>query len=456
VAARVARREVSPVEVLDAVLARIQRLDPALRAFVTVAADAARAAARDAEARLVRGEPPGRLHGVPVSVKDTLWTAGLRTTMGSAIHADFVPAEDALIVARLRAAGAVVLGKTATPEYAHKGVTESPLLGVTRNPWAPGATCGGSSGGAAVAVATGMGPLAVGTDEGGSIRIPASFCGTVGLKPTFGLVARHPMGPAEPLTHLGPLARTVEDAALFLAVVAGPDDRDGGSLAAPVPDYVAGLRRPPGRLRVAWSPRLGYATVDPEVLRVAGAAVRALEELGWDVAEADPGFDDPAETADVFRHPGLAAALAPHLPAWRERMDPTLVALVESGLRMSALDVARAQLARQALWARLHAFFARFDLLATPAVAVPPFETGAPPPVEIAGRPVGRRGWIAFTYPFNLTGNPAISLPAGVTGDGRPVGLQLVARRLDDARLLAAAAAFEAARPWADRWPPGA
>jgi Asp-tRNA(Asn)/Glu-tRNA(Gln) amidotransferase A subunit family amidase len=453
-AAAIARREVSPVEVVEATLARIARLQPALNAFVTVTAEEALAAARRAEERVMRGDPLGPLHGVPVSAKDTLWTAGVRTTMGSAIHADFVPPADAAVVARLRAAGAILVGKTTTPEYAHKGVTDSPLLGVTRNPWSPAHTCGGSSGGAAVAAATGMGPLALGTDEGGSIRIPASFCGVVGLKPTFGVVPRHPVGVAEFLTHLGPLVRTVEDAALFLTVVAGPDARDGGSLAAPPADYRADLTRPPAPLRVAWSPRLGYATVDAEVLRVTAAAVRTLERLGWPVEEADPGFEDPAAIADAFRHPGLAAALAEHLPAWRERMDPSLVALVEAGLRLTALDVARAQAARHALWDRVHAFFQRYDLLATPAVAVPPLLAGTPPPREIEGRPVPRRGWIAFTYPFNLTGQPAVSLPAGVTAEGLPVGFQLVGRRCEDALLLRAAAAYEAARPWADRWPP--
>jgi aspartyl-tRNA(Asn)/glutamyl-tRNA(Gln) amidotransferase subunit A len=453
-AAAIARREVSPVEAVGAVLDRIGRLDPALGAYVTVAAEPARAAARVAEAALRRGAPRGRLHGVPVSVKDTLWTAGLRTTMGSAIHADFVPPEDAAVVARLRAAGAIVIGKTATPEFAHKGTTDGPLLGVRRNPWSPAHTCGGSSGGAAIAVATGLGPLAVGTDEGGSIRIPASFCGIVGLKPTFGLVPRYPVGPAELLTHLGPLARTVADAALFLDAVAGRDGRDPGSVASPARSYVAALGRPPRRLRVAWSPRLGYAAVDPEVLRVTTAAVHALDDLAWEVEEADPGFADPAAVQDAFRYPGLAAALADRLPEWGNRMDPSLVALVEHGLRMSAVEVALAQLARQALVAGLHAFFRRFDLLVTPAVAVPPFPAGGPAPGAVAGAPVGRRGWSPFSYPFNLTGNPAITVPAGFSADGLPVGLQLVGRRFEDARLLAAAAALEAARPWADRWPP--
>jgi aspartyl-tRNA(Asn)/glutamyl-tRNA(Gln) amidotransferase subunit A len=453
-AERIARKELSPVEVVDEVLGRIERLNGRLNAFCTVTAESARADARRAEEALMRGAPLGRLHGVPFSVKDTLDTAGVRTTMASARFADRVPDADALVVARLRQAGAILLGKTTTPEMAHKGVTDSALFGVTPNPWAPGYTAGGSSGGAAVAVAAGLGPLAVGTDEGGSIRIPASYCGVVGLKPTFGLVPRVPVGVAEMLTHLGPLCRTVEDAALFLSVTAGRDDRDGWSLPVEPLDYTRALARPPERLRVAWSPRLGYAAVDPEVLRVTDLAVRQLTALGWTVEEADPGFDDPADVANAFRHPGLAAALADDFERERARTDPTLVALIEAGRRMTAVDVARAAGRRHALWATLARFFTTYDLLATPAVAVPPFPVGQPPPLRVDGRAVGPRGWIAFTYPFNLTGVPAIVVPAGSTAAGLPVGLQLVGRRLDDARLLAAAAAFERAAPWADRWPP--
>ena len=453
-AAAIARKELSPVEAVEAVLARIDRVNGPLNAFVTVTAELARAEARRAEAAVMRGGPLGRLHGVPFSVKDTLDTAGVRTTMGAVRLADRVPTEDAAVVARLRAAGAILVGKTTTPEFAHKGVTESALSGVTRNPWAPDHTCGGSSGGAAVAAATGMGPLAVGTDEGGSIRIPASYCGVVGLKPTFGLIPRVPVGVAELLTHLGPLCRTVEDAALFLSVTAGRDDRDGWSLPVEPADYTRALARPPAHLRVAWSPRLGYAPVDPEVERVAGAAARGLAALGWTVEAADPGFEDPAEVADAFRHPGLAAALGDDLERDRARMDPSLVALVEAGRRMTAEQVARAAVRRHALWAQLDRFFERHDVLATPAVAVPPLRIGQAPPREIEGRAVGARGWIAFTYPFNITGLPAIVVPAGRTATGLPVGLQLVGRRLDDARLLGAAAAFETAAPWADRWPP--
>jgi aspartyl-tRNA(Asn)/glutamyl-tRNA(Gln) amidotransferase subunit A len=450
----IARKALSPVEVVEELLARIESLNGRLNAFCAVTAEAARANARRAEHAVMRGEPLGRLHGVPFSVKDTLDTAGVRTTMGAARFADRMPpAEDALVVARLRAAGAILVGKTTTPEMAHKGVTESALFGVTRNPWALGHTCGGSSGGAAVAVATGMGPLAVGTDEGGSIRIPASYCGIVGLKPTFGLIPRVPVGVAEVLTHLGPLCRTVEDAALFLSATAGRDDRDGWSLPVEPKDYTHALVQPPTRLRVAWSPRLGYAVVDPEVLRVTGAVVRGLTALPWTVEEEDPGFDDPAEVANAFRYPGLAAAVGDDLDRERARMDPSLVALIDAGRRMTAVEVARAAVRRHALWAQLDGFFARHDILATPAVAVPPFPVGQSPPLEIDGRPVGARGWIAFTYPFNVAGLPAIVVPAGWTASGLPIGLQFVGRRLDDARLLGAAAAFEAAAPWADRWP---
>jgi aspartyl-tRNA(Asn)/glutamyl-tRNA(Gln) amidotransferase subunit A len=452
-AAAVARKEVSPVDVVEAILGQIERLNPVLNAYCTVTVEQARQDARASEQKLMRGDPLGLLHGVPMSVKDTLWTAGVRTTMGSAIYADFVPTQDAAVVARLKAAGAILLGKTTTPEFAHKGLTDSPLLGVTRNPWSTAHTCGGSSGGAGAAVAAGMGPLAVGTDEGGSIRIPATFCGVVGLKSTFGLIPRVPLGVAELLTHLGPLTRTVADAALFLTVTAGRDDRDGWSVTSPSIDYVAQLSQPIGRLRAAWSPTLGYAVVDPEVQRLTEAAVQRLPDLGWEVEQEDPGFPDPGLVADAFRHPGLAAALGDHLATWRMRMDPSLIDLVENGQRLSAVDVAKALFQRQELWALMDQFFQRYDLLITPTVAIPPFAAGAPAPTEVAGRPVSRRGWSAFTYPFNLTGTPAITLPCGWTAEGLPVGLQLVGRRLEDGFVLRAAAAFEALMPWADTWP---
>lgn len=452
-AAAIARKDISPVEVVDAVLAQIERLNPTLNAYCTVTAELARQAARQAEHKVMRGEALGVLHGVPVSVKDTLWTAGVRTTMGSAIYADFVPTEDAAIVTRLKAAGAILVGKTTTPEFAHKGLTDSPLLGVTCNPWSPAHTCGGSSGGAGAAVAAGMGPLAVGTDEGGSIRIPASFCGVVGLKSTFGLIPRVPLGVAELLTHLGPLARTVADAALFLTATAGRDDRDGYSITSPTLDYVAELARPIRTLRAAWSPTLGYAVVDAEVQRLTAAAVQKLSSLGWEIEQEDPGFAPPERVADAFRHPGLAAALGEHVPTWRERMDPSLLALVDNGQRLTAVDVAQALFQRQALWECMQRFFQRYDLLITPTVAIAPFAAGAPAPTEVAGRPVSRRGWTAFTYPFNLTGQPAISVPCGWTTAGLPVGLQFVGRRLEDSLVLRAAAAFEAVAPWADKLP---
>jgi aspartyl-tRNA(Asn)/glutamyl-tRNA(Gln) amidotransferase subunit A len=452
-AAAIARKEISPVEVVDATLQQIERLNPTLNAYCTITADAARQTAHAAEQRVMRGEPLGILHGVPISVKDTLWTAGVRTTMGSAIYADFTPTEDALIVARLKAAGAILLGKTTTPEFAHKGLTDSPLLGVTRNPWSPAHTCGGSSGGAGAAVAAGMGPLGVGTDEGGSIRIPASFCGLVGLKSTYGLIPRVPLGVAELLTHLGPLTRTVADAALFLTATAGRDDRDGWSITHPASDYVSQLAEPIHSLRAAWSPTLGYAVVDPEVRRLCDAAVQLLPGVGWIVEQVDPDFGNLDTVADAFRHPGLAAALGEHLPTWREKMDPSLMALIENGQRLNAVDVAQALFQRQILWARAHQFFQRYDLLITPTVAIPPFAAGAPAPTHVAGQPVTRRGWTAFTYPFNLTGQPAITVPCGWTAEGLPVGLQLVGRRLEDGLVLRAAAAFEAAAPWAHKRP---
>ena len=446
-------REVSPVEVVDAVLARIESVNPLLNAYCTVAAEEARAAAREAEARLVRGEATGPLHGVPVSFKDMTPTAGIRTTWGSLLFEHHVPQHDALPVTRTRAAGGIVLGKTNTSEFGCKGTTDNRVFGVSRNPWNPATTPGGSSGGAAAAVAAGLGPLAVGADFAGSVRIPAAACGVVGLKPSPGRLPKVTGNPWETVATTGPIARTVRDAALFLEVLSGPDERDPLSL--PAEPFLAACDRPLGRLRVAWTPDLGYAAVDERVAAIAGHAARAFADLGCDVEEAHPGFADPVEVEDGISAAMYAALLGPRLAEWADRMDPALVRGVRRGEGMSAVEHARLFEQRAALYRTVAAFFARYDLLLTPTIAVPPFPVDGPEPSEIAGRPVDRRGygWIPFTYPFNLTGHPAVSVPAGWTDDGLPVGLQIVGPRNGDAAVLRAAAAFEEARPWAHRRP---
>jgi amidase len=452
-------RRVSPREVTDAVLAQIDRVNPIVNAFVTVVADQARAAAADAEAALMRRSQAelGPLHGIPVSIKDLTLTKGIRTTFGSRAFADYVPTEDALIVERLKRAGAIILGKTNTPELGAGGNTKNALFGATRNPWRLSHTCGGSSGGAAVALATGMGPLAQGSDTGGSLRTPASFCGVIGFRTSPGVVPIYPSPLAwDPLSVAGPMARTVGDAALMLAAIAGPDDRAPISVPVNAAEWREAARTPDVRgWRVAWSADLGVTPVDPEVARVAGEAVRTYRDLGCTVEEDHPDFSGIREMILPARSARMAAVHGGLLPQWREQMFPPLVWNIELGFTMTAAQWASAEMERTKLWHRVRAFFERYDLLMTPTVAVLPFPHAWDYPPEINGqRTETYLDWFLLTYAITLTGLPAISVPAGWTADGLPVGLQIVGRRWGEAAVLRAAAALEAARPWSGRRPP--
>ncbi len=331
-AAAIRAKTLSPIEVVDAVLARIERTHAALNAYCTVTADAARTAARNAEAAVMRGDTLGPLHGVPVSVKDLVLTKGVRTTWGSRVYEHFVPDEDAPVVERVKQAGAIILGKTNTPEFGHKGVTDNLVFGPSRNPWSLTHTPGGSSGGGAAAVAAGLGPLAVGTDGGGSIRIPCSCCGIFGIKPTLGRVAAAPTyGGLDTLSHTGPMTRTVRDAALMLTAIAGPDPRDLTSLPGDETNYLVALEGGIKGLRVAWTPDWGYAAVDPQVRGITEAAARRFADAGCSVEEANPGFSDPANPFAVLFNAAFAARLGGIVTEWRDRMDPGLVSLVDDG-----------------------------------------------------------------------------------------------------------------------------
>ncbi|HXH13053.1 MAG TPA: amidase [Alphaproteobacteria bacterium] len=452
-AAAIRTKKVSPVEVIDAVLARIDQLNPQLNAFCLVAAEEARQAAQAAEQAVMRGDRLGPLHGVPVSIKDLVITKDLRTMRGSRLYERDVPSEDAPVVERLKAAGAIVLGKTTTPEFGFKGVTDSPVTGVSRNPWHLERTPGGSSGGAGAAVATGMGPLAVGTDGGGSIRIPSSFCGIYGLKPHVGRVPVYPASATGDLSHAGPMTRTVRDAALMLNVIAGADDRDRFSLPTSHPDYTTAVEGDIGGLRVAWSPDLGFAIVDPQVRQVTAEAAKAFADLGCHVEETNPGFENPLELFQHFFYVNIGAMLQDY-PGYEGKIDPQLLANIREVEAVSARAYARSLLRRNAIFDKIRRFFATYDLLLCPTVAVPPFGLGLEGPTQIAGQPVDRRAWIVMTPLFNLTGQPAATVPCGFTSDGLPIGLQIVGRRFDEATVLRASAAFEAARPWAQKRPP--
>ena len=452
-AAAIARRKVSPVDAVKAVLDAIDDTKT-LNAWVTVDADAALKAARATErAAMRRGVRLGPLHGVPFGVKDLVITKGVRTTFGTPLYRDNVPTEDAPSVARMKAAGGIMIGKTNTPTFGWVGVTDNLIFGLTRNPWNPERTPGGSSGGAGAALAAGMAPLHIGTDGGGSIRKPSAFTGTFGLKASYGRVPVYPASAVWSVSHVGPMTRTVKDAALMLNVIAGPDERDPYSLPAERVDYVKALKGSLKGLRVAYSETLGLApAVDPEVRDATAKAARVFRELGCRVEATNPSWASPWEPWRAIFLGGIAARLAPYLDRKKE-IDAGLLAIVEESLAWPPAKYVQAWVDRLAWCAKAMVFFERYDLLLTPTVASPPFPHGILYPGEIDGVKVGREASSIFTYPFNLTGQPAASVPCGFTKDGLPIGLQIVGRRFDDVTVLRASAAFETARPWIARRP---
>jgi aspartyl-tRNA(Asn)/glutamyl-tRNA(Gln) amidotransferase subunit A len=448
-AAAIRRKELSPVDVVEGALGRIERLNPTLNAFSDVLADEARAAARAAEAAVQRGDDLGPLHGVPIGVKDQMNVTGAHVTFGTRLLADYVATEDAPVVAGVRRAGAIVVGMTTMPEFGWQGISWSPLYGMTHNPWNLDRTTAGSSAGSGAAVAAGVVPLAIGSDGAGSIRMPASFCGIVGLKPTYGRVAMYPVSVSELVTHYGPMARTVRDTAALLQAISGPDPRDPHCLPASDENYVASCEGGVAGLRIAFSPDLGYAEVAPEVAALIASSVKRFEELGATVVEASPGFADPIWAADQYLWAGAANRAYPRLAETRDQMDPGFVQAVEMLAERSLFDSAKARLVRLELAATMGRFFGEYDLLVTPTMADTAFG------LDRTERPYGPSlAWSPFTYPFNLTGEPAISVPCGWSTAGLPVGLQIVGPRFAEGRVLRAAAAFEAAQPWADRRPP--
>jgi amidase len=452
-----ARRKVSPLEVMQALLARIERVNPRLNAYCTVAAEQALEAAKKASARR-RGSRPGPLHGVPVSIKDLTPTKGIRTTWGSKIFEHHVPTEDALVVERLKAAGAIVVGKTNTPEFGAGANTFNEVFGPTRNPWNPALTCGGSTGGGAVALATGLAPLAQGSDLGGSLRLPASFCGVVGFRTSPGCVPVHPTALAwDPWSVQGPMARTVADVALMLSTIAGADPRAPLSYPVHARAFLEAVHRPSVKgLRVAWGGDLGVTPVDAEVRALCRAAADVFRGLGARVDEAHPDYAGLEEIVLTSRGASMVARHEEKLPKWRHQMQENLVKNIDQGLRLTPSEIGRAERLRTDLWHRVRAFQERYDLILTPTAAVPPYplelRSG---PTEIGGKRMRNYiEWALLTYAFTVVGLPAISVPCGFTRSGLPVGLQIVGRWRADAEVLRAAAAFEASRPWADRRPP--
>jgi aspartyl-tRNA(Asn)/glutamyl-tRNA(Gln) amidotransferase subunit A len=439
------KRTLSPVDVTKAVLARIEKLNPVFNAFCLVS-EQALDEARAAEKRWMSGQAKGLLDGVPVSIKDIILTKGWPTLRGSKTIDPKGPwNDDAPATARLREHGAVILGKTTTPEFGWKGVTDSPLTGITRNPWNRDKTPGGSSGGAAAAVASGMGPLAVGTDGGGSIRIPCSFTGLFGIKPSFGRVPAWPLSPFGTVAHVGPMTRTVTDAALMLNVLAQPDARDWHALPYDPRDWRTGLDQGVAGMRIAYSPNLGYAKVDPEVAALVKNAVAVFEDLGAKVEEKNPGFQDPAPLFQTQWYSGATFLLKGIAREKHALIDPGLREAAAAGEKVTAHDLLDQQLKRGALGTHMNLFHRDYDLLVTPTLSIAAFDAGK----EVADKMLQSRwtDWTPFTFPFNLTQQPAASIPCGFTKTGLPVGLHLVGPRYADALVLRAARAFETARP---------
>lgn len=440
-------KTLSPLEVTEAALASIDRLDGTLNAYVLVDREAALAEAAASQERWRVGVPKGRLDGVPTAVKDLVATAGWACRRGSRTTPDTAATVDSPVSARLREHGAILIGATTTPEYGWKGVTDSPLTGITRNPWNPEKTPGGSSGGSAAALAAGMATLAVGTDGGGSIRIPAAFTGVFGIKPSFGRVPAHPASPFGSVAHIGPMTRSVPDAALMLTVMAGPDPRNWHPLPPSQNDYTQDLDRGVSGLKIAFSPTLGGNRVDPEIAALVAAAARRFEDLGAVVEEAEPALPEVDEIFRVHWFAGAANLLAGMTAAQRALLDPGLQQIAAEGAAIPLLDYLAAADKRRALALIMSLFHQDYDLLLTPALPIPAFDAGLEtPPGEGQDRWVN---WTPFSYPFNLTQQPAASVPCGLTKAGLPAGLQIVGPLYNDTAVLQAARAYEVAAPYA-------
>ncbi len=450
-----ARKKFSPVEVTQGCLAQIERHERQINAMVEIRPEEALSAARESEKRWMKGEPQGPVDGVPTLIKDLLLVRGWPTLRGSrTIAKDQAWDQDAPSVARLRECGAVFLGSTTTPEFGWKGVTDSPLTGITRNPWDITKTPGGSSGGSSAAAAAGYAPLTLGTDGGGSIRIPAGFTGIFGHKPSFGRVPAFPISPFGTVAHVGPMTRSVEDACLMMNVISQPDARDWYALPYDGVDYTEKLAKKLKGLRVAFSPTLGYVKVNPEIAALVRNAVNVLEELGAKVEEVDPGFEDPAACFRVLWWSGVRALLGSLPAAKKKLLDPALRDVLEQSRSISLDDYQNAVKERAMLGSRMRGFMERYDLLVTPTLPIPAFEAGklSPAAIDKTGKWVN---WTPFSYPFNLTQQPAASVPCGFTAKGLPAGLHVIGRMFDDRSVLRAAHAYEQATDWHRARPAG-
>jgi Asp-tRNA(Asn)/Glu-tRNA(Gln) amidotransferase A subunit family amidase len=451
-AASVRAGEVSAADLVEASLDAIARGNPAINAFTVVLGDEARAQARDADAAVSRGEQAPLL-GVPITIKDHIWMRGAPATNGSFAYRDFIPDVDCEAVARLRAAGAIIVGKTNNPEFCYRGTTDNRVFGTTRNPWNLSRTPGGSSGGAGASVAAGMAPIGLGTDGGGSVRIPASFCGVVGHKPTFGLVPKEPGFKGwKTLSVDGPITRSVRDAALALSVLAGPAAADDMTYPVPAQDYVAAATqdRDISSLRVAYTVDMGFAPVDPDVRTAFTRAIDTMSNLGCPLTEAHPSTSNPIAMWNLFACCEGYASEGPLLSEWEAEMSPGTADIIRAGRDLAGWQYVDGLHARGAYTCTWSEFFMNYDLLVSPCMQLTAFDIDILSPSCIDGQPIDPffDDWCSLVLPANLTGQPAISIPMGFGDDGLPVGLQVMGRRFDDATVFTLAAAFERAAPW--------
>ena len=453
-AARIRAKDLSPVEVAGTVIARIERHEGAVNAFSQLTADLAMDMAGAAERAVLRGDDRGALHGVPVTIKDLFHLGGYATASGSHTAKGATAAADSPVAARLKAAGAVIIGKTTTSEYGWSGVSRSPLTGITHNPWRHGHNAGASSAGAGAAAAAGFGPLHQGSDGAGSIRMPSHFCGVFGFKPTWGRVPHVPVRNNDLVSHVGPIARTVADAALFLNATAGVHPFDHTSLNQSPADYQADLDQDVRGLKIAFSADLGHARVDAEVAERVRAAALAFESFGCRVEEVAPDWGPEGVELARYFWAVHESPLATHLAEWEDRMDPGLVACIRAGSGHSAESYLAMRARKLAYVERQHRFMANWDLLLTPSVSVAAFPAERLQPAHWPQHPWDWLSWSEFCYPFNMSGLPAASMPCGFTPNGLPVGVQIVGKRAADHDVLRAAATFERARPWAQHRPP--
>jgi Asp-tRNA(Asn)/Glu-tRNA(Gln) amidotransferase A subunit family amidase len=450
-AAAIRAKKLSPVDVTQALLDRIEAVNPKINAYCLVTPEMALEQAREAEEAVTRGDELGPLHGVPVSIKDLFDVPGLPTTKGSLIYKDYIATSWEYSAKALIDAGGIHLGKTNTPEFGMIAMTQNKLFGATTNPWDPTRIAGGSSGGAAAAVAAGLGPIAHGSDGGGSIRIPASICGVFGLKPTYGRVPRKPGGWTT-MTHRGPITRTVSDAALAMDVMAYQEPGDPFSVTTYPGSFLGEVDRGISGLRIAWSADLGFAPVEPEVAAICEAAAKRFSELGCKVEEAHPGFPNQSTTFLRINTPADAIWIDALTDEQRGMMDQPAHFFYQHGKQQTGMDVVRGNLDRMALWHTMQDFHQKYDLLLTPVISCTAFPVGDEPK-EIAGQDIGPSGWMPYTQPFNLTGQPAASVPCGFDSKGLPVGLHVIGRAYEDSLVLRACRAFEQLQPWADKKP---